>query len=91
MRILWLWMKIWHGFISGNIFLIEISIPGKLDAFIEKRTVLSLNSWTITGETLLGTSQDHSSSLDSEISHNKYLLEPVPQHFPFVFPMVDHG
>ena len=39
-------MKIWHGSISGNICLIEVSNPAKFDAFIKKRTILSLNSWT---------------------------------------------
>jgi len=47
MRISWFWKKIWHGSISGNICLIEVSNPAKFDAFIKKRTILSLNSWTI--------------------------------------------
>jgi len=46
MRIPWFWKKIWHGSISGNICLIELSNPAKFDAFIKKRTILSLNSWT---------------------------------------------
>jgi len=47
MRIPWFWKKIWHGSISGNICLIEVSNPAKFGAFIKKRTILSLNSWTI--------------------------------------------
>ena len=46
MRIPWFWKRIWHGSISGNICLIEVSNPAKFDAFIKKRTILSLNSWT---------------------------------------------
>ena len=52
MRISWFWRRIWHGSISGNICLIEISNPVKFDAFIKKRTILSINSWTI------GTNED---------------------------------
>jgi len=48
MRIPWFWKKIWHDSISGNICLIEVSNPAKFDAFIKKRTILSLNSRTIT-------------------------------------------
>jgi len=47
MRIPWFWKQIWHGSISGNICLIEVSNPAKFDAFIKKRTILSPNSWTI--------------------------------------------
>ena len=47
MRIPWFWKKIWHGSISGNIYLIEVSNLDKFDAFIKKRTILSLNSRTI--------------------------------------------
>jgi len=46
MRIPWFWRKIWHGSTSGNICLIEVSNPAKFDAFIKKRTILYLNSWT---------------------------------------------
>ena len=61
MHILRLWMIIWHGSISGNICLIEVSNPAKFDAFIKKRTILFLNSWT---------------SLRSEINNiNKITLE----------------
>ena len=49
MRIPWFWKRIWHGSISGNICLIEVSNPAKFDAFIKKRTILSLNSWTTYG------------------------------------------
>ena len=51
MRIPWFWKRIWHGSISGIICLIEVSNPAKFDAFIKKRTILSLNSWTIWGQT----------------------------------------
>ena len=47
MCIWWFWKKIWHSSISGNICLIEVSNPAKFDAFIKKRTISSLNSWTI--------------------------------------------
>ena len=46
-RIPWFWKQIWHGSMSGNICLIEVSNPAKFDAFIKKRTILSPNSWTI--------------------------------------------
>ena len=49
MRIPWFWKRIWHGSISGIICLVEVSNPAKFDAFIKKRTILSLNSWTISG------------------------------------------
>ena len=42
----WFWKRIWHGSISGNICLIAVSNPARFDAFIKKRTILSLNSWT---------------------------------------------
>ena len=49
MRVPWFWAKIWHGSISGNVCLIKVSNHAKFDAFIKKRTILSLNSRTISG------------------------------------------
>jgi len=65
MRIPWFWKQIWHGSISGNICLRELSNPAKFDAFIKKQTILSLNSRTI---------RKHKEASNSHLSHGSHEL-----------------
>ena len=81
MCIWWFWKKIWHGSISGNICLIEVSNPAKFDAFIKKRTILSLNSWT--NLDLLGLDEWIWTFMMNKILRKQHLI--VKQHFYKLF------